>query len=141
MPAANPEQSIFLAALELPTPAERAAYLKGACGADPALLANVQELLAAHEKGDGFLYRPPPNATVDEQPVTERPATVIGPYKLLQQIGEGGMGTVYMAEQSAPVRRMVALKIIKTRMESSQVIARFEAERQAVALMDHPNIA
>ena len=92
MPVANPEQSIFLAALELPTPAERAAYLKGACGADPALLANVQELLAAHEKGDDFLDRPPPNATVDEQPVTERPGTVIGPYKLKEQIGEGGMG-------------------------------------------------
>src|SRR5262249_21551652 len=114
--------------------------LKGACGADPALLANVQELLAAQEKDDGFLDRPPLNATVDEQPVTERPGTVIGPFKLLQQIGEGGMGTVYMAEQQEPVRRMVALKIIKPGMDSTQVIARFEAERQALALMDHPNI-
>src|SRR5215472_14137228 len=104
MPVANPEQSIFLAALELPTPAERAAYLKGACGADPALLANVQELLAAHEKDDGFLDRPPPNATVDVQPVTEGPGTLIGPYKLRELIGEGGMGVVYVAEQSHPVR-------------------------------------
>src|SRR5262249_23962362 len=99
MPPANAEQSIFLAALELPTPAERAAYLKGACGADPALLANVQELLAAHEKGDAFLGRPPPLATVDEQPVTERPGSIIGPYKLKEQIGEGGMGLVFVAEQ------------------------------------------
>src|SRR5215468_7439992 len=141
MPAANPEQSIFLAAVELPTPAERAAYLKGACGADPALLANVRELLAAYENGDGFLDRPPPNATVDEQPVTERPGTVIGPYKLKEQIGEGGMGLVFVAEQQQPVRRKVALKIIKPGMDSKQVIARFEAERQALAMMDHQNIA
>ncbi len=141
MPAANPEQSIFLAALELPTPAERAAYLKGACGADTALLANVQELLAAQEKDDGFLDRPPPNATVDEQPVAERPGSVIGPYKLLEQIGEGGFGLVFVAEQQRPVRRKVALKVIKPGMDSKQVIARFEAERQALALMDHPNIA
>jgi serine/threonine protein kinase len=141
MPVANPEQSIFLAALELPTPAERAAYLMGACGADPALLANVQELLAAHENGDGFLDRPPPNATVDEQAVTEQPGTVIGPYKLKEQIGEGGMGLVFVAEQQEPVRRKVALKIIKPGMDSKQVIARFEAERQALAMMDHQNIA
>jgi WD40 repeat protein/serine/threonine protein kinase len=139
MGAANPEQSIFLAALELPTPAERAAYLKGACGPDPVLLANVQELLAAHDTGDDFLNRPP-NATADE-PLTERSGTVIGPYKLLQQIGEGGMGVVYMAEQQEPIRRRVALKIIKPGMDSEQVIARFEAERQALALMDHQNIA
>jgi hypothetical protein len=79
-------------------------------------------------------------ATVDD-PISERPGTVIGPYKLLQQIGEGGMGTVFMAEQSHPVQRKVALKIIKPGMDSRQVIARFEAERQALALMDHPNIA
>src|SRR5262249_10816112 len=119
----------------------RAAYLNGACGADPALLANVRELLAAHEKDDGFLDRPPPNATVDEQPVTERPGTVIGPYKLKEQIGEGGMGLVFVAEQQQPVRRKVALKIIKPGMDSKQVVARFEAERQALAMMDHQNIA
>src|SRR5262252_7808277 len=141
MPTANPEQSIFLAALELPTPAERAAYLKGACGADPALMANVRELLAAHEKDDGFLDRPPPNATVDEQPVTVRPGLVVGPYTLREQIGEGGMGLVFVAEQHEPVRRKVALKVIKPGMDSAEVIARFEAERQALALMDHANIA
>ena len=85
------------------------------------------------------LARPP--ATVDRPPITEKPGTVIGPYKLMQQIGEGGMGVVYMAEQQQPVRRKVALKIIKPGMDSRQVIARFEAERQALALMDHPNIA
>src|SRR5262245_40218366 len=141
MPTANPEQSIFLAALELPTPAERAAYVKGACGADPALLASVRELLAAHENGDDFLDRPPPGATVDEQPVTERPGTLIGPYKLKERIGEGGMGLVFVAEQQEPVRRKVALKIIKPGMDSAQVVARFEAERQALAMMDHQNIA
>jgi serine/threonine protein kinase/Flp pilus assembly protein TadD len=139
--ATNPEQSIFLAALELPTAAERAAYLKGACGADLALIANVQELLAAHAMGDDFLDHPPPNATVDEQPVTERPGTVIGPYKLLEQIGEGGFGLVFMAEQQQPLRRKVALKVIKPGMDSKHVIGRFEAERQDLALMDHPNIA
>src|SRR5206468_11793020 len=79
-------------------------------------------------------------ATVDE-PVTERPGTVIGPYKLLQEIGEGGMGTVWMAEQMQPVQRKVALKIIKAGLDSRHVLARFEAERQALALMDHPHIA
>jgi WD40 repeat protein/serine/threonine protein kinase len=132
MNAVNPERSIFLVALELPTPAERAAYLKGACGPDLALIANVQELLAAHETGDDFL---------SNGPVDEPPGTLIGPYKLLQQIGEGGMGVVYMAEQEQPVRRKVALKIVKSGLDSAQVIARFEAERQALALMDHPNIA
>src|SRR5207245_368787 len=80
-------------------------------------------------------------ATVDEPAVTERPGTLIGPYKLLQQIGEGGFGTVFMAEQEHPVRRKVALKVIKAGMDTRQVIARFEAERQALAMMDHVNIA
>src|SRR4051794_9944516 len=90
MPAANGEQSIFLAALELKTSAERAAYLKGACGDDARLLANVQGLLAAHEQGDNFLDNPPfaAPATSDEHHVAERPGTVIGPYKLMEQIGE-----------------------------------------------------
>src|SRR5262249_22610180 len=82
-----------------------------------------------------------PGGTVDEPPPAEAPGTVVGPYKLLQQIGEGGMGVVFMAEQEKPVRRKVALKIIKPGMDSRQVIARFEAERQALALMDHQNIA
>ena len=80
-------------------------------------------------------------ATLDVPAVSERPGTVIGPYKLLQQIGEGGMGTVFMAEQTHPVQRKVALKLIKSGMDSRLVIARFEAERQALALMDHVNIA
>ena len=80
-------------------------------------------------------------ATIDFPPIAERPGTQIGPYKLLEQIGEGGMGVVYMAVQKEPVRRKVALKIIKPGMDTREVIARFEAERQALALMDHPNIA
>jgi serine/threonine protein kinase len=82
-----------------------------------------------------------PDATVDQPPVSESPGTLIGPYKLLQEIGEGGMGAVWMAQQTEPVKRVVALKLIKAGMDSRQVIARFEAERQALALMDHPNIA
>src|ERR671932_22344 len=80
-------------------------------------------------------------ATIDEPSVTERPGAVIGPYKLLEQIGEGGFGVVFLAEQTKPVRRRVALKVLKPGMDSKQVVARFEAERQALALMDHPNIA
>src|SRR5262249_32835315 len=102
----------------------------------------VEALLEASAQAGSFLEPPAPAplATVDE-PVRERLGTVIGPYKLLQQLGEGGMGTVFMAEQTQPVQRKVALKIIKPGMDSRQVIARFEAERQALALMDHPNIA
>jgi serine/threonine protein kinase len=82
-----------------------------------------------------------PAATIDEPEITERPGTVIGPYKLLEQIGEGGFGVVFMAEQTQPMRRKVALKVLKPGMDTRQVVARFEAERQALALMDHPNIA
>src|SRR6266851_5507811 len=135
--------SIFLAAVEKSTDAERSAYLDGACGSDQGLRERVERLLAAHGKDSSFLESPAPAlvGTVDEQPVTERPGTVSGPYKLLQQIGEGGMGTVFMAEQTRPVRRKVALKVIKEGMDTRQVIARFEAERQALAMMDHLNIA
>jgi serine/threonine protein kinase len=106
-----------------------------------ALRARVEALLKAHEE-EGFLESPPAGAeaTID-QPISAGPGAVIGPYKLLQQIGEGGFGVVYMAEQEQPIRRRVALKIIKPGMDSKQVIARFEAERQALALMDHQNIA
>src|SRR5262249_38768358 len=93
--------------------------------------------------GDFLEFSPPPanGEPVTSAPISEGPGTVIGPFKLLQQIGEGGMGVVFMAQQSRPVQRMVALKIIKPGMDTRQVVARFEAERQALALMDHPNIA
>ena len=138
----NDPEAIFLAALDKATPQERAAYVAGACAGDPELLRRVGELLACHDASHGPLDAPPVGfaATADE-PGREAPGTVIGPYKLLQQIGEGGMGTVFMAEQGHPVRRKVALKVIKAGMDSRQVIARFEAERQALALMDHVNIA
>lgn len=138
------ERSIFLAALDISVPAQRAAYLDQACGADVALRRQIEDLIAAEARLGGFLMQPHPDveATADQSPhVAERPGTQIGPYKLLQQIGEGGMGVVYMAEQEQPVRRRVALKIIKPGMDSRQVIARFEAERQALAMMDHQNIA
>src|SRR5437660_8331029 len=121
---------------------ERQQYLDGACAGDAALRAEVESLLEASVRAGSFLESPAaaPLGTVDP-PVSERPGTVIGPYKLLQQLGEGGMGTVFLAEQTRPVQRKVALKVIKPGMDSRQVIARFEAERQALALMDHVNIA
>src|SRR5262245_55524418 len=135
-------ESLFAAALQEP-PADRAAYLDQTCADDPALRQRVEALLRAQAAAGSCLQAPPagPCATLDAVSVTERPGTMIGPYKLLQQIGEGGMGTVFMAEQTRPVQRKVALKVIKPGMDSRQVIARFEAERQALALMDHPNIA
>ncbi len=136
------EQSIFIEALEKEDLSERAAYLEQVCAGDAALRQRIDRLLQRHQQTDGFLERPADDlgVTVDA-PLRERPSTVIGPYKLLQQIGEGGMGVVWMAEQEQPVRRRVALKIIKPGMDSRQVIVRFEAERQALALMDHHNIA
>src|SRR5437764_10641146 len=137
-----PEESIFAQALEIASAAGRAAFLGRACGANPALRAEVEALLRAHERSGDVLDLPDKQAaTLDEPSVAECPGTVIGPYKLLQQLGEGGMGTVFMAEQTEPVRRKVALKVIKAGMDSRQVIARFEAERQALAMMDHVNIA
>jgi serine/threonine protein kinase/WD40 repeat protein len=133
------ERAIFEAALERTGPEQRAAYLNEACATNPALREHIEGLLRAHEMLDSFLVRARGDTLA--QSVAERPSTVIGPYKLLQQLGEGGMGTVFMAEQTQPVQRHVALKIIKAGMDSRQVIARFEAERQALALMDHPNIA
>jgi serine/threonine protein kinase len=135
-------KEIFLATLEKDQPAERSDYLDEACGQDADLRERVEALLARHEAAGNFLESVSPDlVAMRDESSTERPGTVIGPYKLLQQIGEGGMGTVFMAEQSVPVQRKVALKLIKPGMDSSQVIARFEAERQALALMDHPNIA
>ncbi len=140
-PIPTNDRSIFLAAIDIDSPAERGAYVARACGDDAQLRADVQALLAAHGQSGDLLDAPDqPSPTID-RPVAERPGMQIGPYKLLQQIGEGGMGVVYMAEQLEPVKRRVALKIIKPGMDTRQVIARFEAERQALSLMDHPNIA
>ena len=144
MPECPDEKAIFLAALEQGTAGEREAYLRGACGDDAKLLKRIKALLSAHEGSQGPLDAPFPAVgvapTLDE-PLTERPGMLIGPYKLLEQIGEGGFGVVFMAEQQEPIRRKVALKVVKPGMDSRQVISRFEAERQALALMDHPNIA
>ena len=134
------EREIFTAALHKGDAADRAAYLEAACGADAALRQRVESLLAEHEQLGSFMEVPSSEATID-QPISGRPGTMIGPYKLLQQIGEGGFGVVFMAEQLEPVRRKVAVKVIKPGMDTRQVIARFEAERQALAVMDHPNIA
>jgi serine/threonine protein kinase/tetratricopeptide (TPR) repeat protein len=136
-----PEESIFLRALDIAADGERKEYLDRACGENAKLRDEVEALLCAHRQSGDLLDLPEsPDPTI-ESPITEKPGTQIGPYKLLQQIGEGGMGVVYMAEQEKPVRRKVALKIIKPGMDSRQVIARFEAERQALAMMDHVNIA
>jgi len=145
---AEREEQIFEAALEFPVPEQRTAYVKGACGKDENLRQRVEALLKSHEHASGFLEQPPAAAsaktlavTTGILAVTEKPGDRIGRYKVLQQIGEGGCGVVYMAEQEEPVRRRVALKVIKLGMDTKSVIARFEAERQALALMDHPNIA
>jgi hypothetical protein len=134
---------LFLEALEKPTPEQRESYLEQVCGDDPRLRAELVSLLKAHNEAGDFLDAPifESDITMDESPVSEGPGTVIGRYKLLEKIGEGGMAVVYMAEQEKPIRRKVALKIIKLGMDTKSVIARFEAERQALAMMDHPNIA
>ncbi|MEX0610528.1 MAG: serine/threonine-protein kinase, partial [Pirellulales bacterium] len=132
---------IFLEAVENHQPDCWPDFLQEACGTDSALRHQVEALLAAYQQPNEMLDSPGLVATIDLPPIAEGPGTVIGPYKLLQQIGEGGMGVVFMAEQSEPLQRTVALKIIKPGMDTRQVIARFEAERQAVAMMDHPNIA
>ncbi len=139
----NVVESIFFTALEKATPEARAAYLAEACAGDANLRRCVERLLNAHLKADGIIPAQAPGlaATIEPPPIEERPGSIIGPYKLLQQLGEGGFGVVFMAEQEKPVRRKVALKIIKPGMDSKQVVARFEAERQALAIMDHPNIA
>ncbi len=137
------EKAIFNVARKIDSEEARAEYLHQVCGADGNLFERVDTLLRAYEEQASFLESPAADSfspTIDQPPL-EEPGTQIGPYKLLQQIGEGGMGVVYMAEQSEPVERRVALKIIKPGMDTRQVIARFEAERQALAMMDHPHIA
>jgi serine/threonine protein kinase/tetratricopeptide (TPR) repeat protein len=136
------EQAIFEAARKMETGAVRDAYLRQVCGDDAALGQRIRALLKAFEESASFLEAPAsPLVCTVEEPPREGPGAAIGPYKLLEQIGEGGFGVVFMAEQHEPVRRKVALKVLKPGMDSKQVIARFEVERQALALMDHPNIA
>jgi non-specific serine/threonine protein kinase/serine/threonine-protein kinase len=135
---------IFAEALLRPQGAERAKYLDEVYGDNPAARQRIDRLLRAHAEAQSFLESPAedPLATEARRPsIAELPGAEIGPYKLLEQIGEGGFGIVFMAEQTRPVRRQVALKIIKPGMDTKEVVARFEAERQALALMDHPNIA
>ena len=112
------EREIFLAALKQPSAGERAAFLDQACGSDVSLRSQIEALLAEHEQLASYLESPVAAGlrTLDEAPATERPGTVIGPYKLLEQIGEGGFGVVFMAEQQAPIRRKVALKVLKPGM-------------------------
>src|SRR6516164_3713297 len=138
--------TIFSGALDRDSGPERAAYLDEACGADAVLRERVEALLRAHEQVGGFLE---PRDTVAFQSTSAAAAPanpmaggiIAGRYQLIEEIGEGGMGTVWMAQQTEPVKRAVAVKLIKQGMDSKQVLARFEAERQALALMDHPNIA
>jgi eukaryotic-like serine/threonine-protein kinase len=162
----SPAEIIFFAALEKATPGERVAYLDAACGDDHNLRRRVERLLAAHPQIGNFLEPPargenvgpaeaptiPPREdgpadparaeTVSyDSPVEGVGAVIAGKYKLLETLGQGGMGAVFMAQQTQPVKRLVALKLIKLGMDTKQVLARFEAERQALALMDHPNIA
>jgi tetratricopeptide (TPR) repeat protein len=145
------ERDLFIAVLPIEDAAERAAYLDRACASAAALRQRVEALLAAFAQAGSFLQQPAvdPRATTDlshrgpssGSDPTEEAGTAIGPYKLLEQIGEGGMGTVWMAQQTEPVKRLVAVKLIKAGMDSKQVLARFEVERQALALMDHAHIA
>ena len=134
--------TIFAQAIELASPEERAAFLENACANDPELRREVEKLVDDYFRAGEFLERPVAHivGTVD-QPLTDGRGSRIGPYKLLQKLGEGGMGTVWVAEQTEPVKRRVALKVIKPGMDSTQVLRRFEAERQALALMDHTHIA
>src|SRR5262245_45558635 len=130
------EETIFAEARGKTSPQQRAAYLDHACGGDVALRQSVEALLAAHDRPGGILESPP--IRLDTPALSsplEQPGTVVGHYKLLEQIGEGGMGSVFMADQLRPVHRKVALKIIKPGLDTKQVIARFEAERQALAMM------
>src|SRR5262245_39353994 len=135
------EEELFAAAIEKPVE-ERAAFLDDACGGDASLRAQLEALVSAHDRPDSLLDEPACDETLQiAHPLAEDVGTMIGPYKLLEHIGEGGFGAGFMAEQTHPVKRKVALKVLKPGMDTRQVIARFEAERQALALMDHPNIA
>jgi eukaryotic-like serine/threonine-protein kinase len=136
----RPEESIFAQALDVPA-GERAAFLDRACGGDSQLRAELESLLEADDRTGDLLDLPDAPAATSDAPGPTPGAVIASRYKLLEQIGEGGFGVVYLAEQERPVRRKVALKVLKPGMDTKQVVARFEAERQALALMDHPNIA
>jgi tRNA A-37 threonylcarbamoyl transferase component Bud32 len=138
------EKDIFFAAIDIIAATERAAYLNLACGGDQVLKNKVEHLLANHFQQGSFMNQPAAEGPATEAftaTPSEGPGTVIGRFKLLEELGTGGFGAVYVAEQKEPVKRRVALKIVKLGMDTNQVIARFEAERQALAMMDHPNIA
>src|SRR5437762_3349763 len=146
----NHEDTIFEQALGIGSDQAREEFLRGACMDNEAMFKRLQSLLRAHHRAGKFLEHDrlaeagasaAAATTTINLPLTEKPGDRIGRYKLLQKIGEGGCGVVYMAEQEEPVRRRVALKVIKLGMDTKSVIARFEAERQALAMMDHPNIA
>jgi len=146
----NREEALFELAREKPA-SERNAFLKAVCGEDAALRQRLEALLAANDKEEAFLEPAPPQPErgpagtlkieFADELKDETVGQKIGRYKILERVGEGGCGVVYVAEQTEPVRRRVALKVIKLGMDTKQVVARFEAERQALALMDHPNIA
>ncbi len=135
--------SLLATAVEISGFDERQRFVDQSCRGDAALKQRLQELIDNHFRAGSFLEAPAAGfaASIDVPISNAGPGTVVGHYKLLQQIGEGGMGTVYMAEQMRPVQRKVALKLMKLSLDGRQVLARFEAERQALALMDHPNIA
>src|SRR5262249_15071484 len=137
------EREIFFEVIDKATPEERAAYLERACGQDLLLRRRVEELLAKHFQQDGFMQGPAVQdaSTAAFVPLSEGPGTIIDRYKLLAKLGEGSFGAVYVAAQKEPWRRRLALKIIKLGMDTQQVVPRFEAQRQALALMGHPNIA
>jgi tRNA A-37 threonylcarbamoyl transferase component Bud32 len=136
-------KEIFLAAVEKADAPQREAYLEEASAGDPALRRRVDALLHQHECAGSFLESPAPELadTVVEPVVGERPGTQVDRYRLLEPLGGRGFGIVFRAEQQQPVRRQVALKVLKPGMDTRQIIGRFEAERQALALMEHPNIA
>ncbi len=143
-PSDDPVETIFHAALERTPGKERDAFLEAECGDDPAVAMRVRRLLEMHEGASGLLESALLTPEIEAELARLKPEEAgerIGPYKLLQQIGEGGFGVVWMAEQEQPVRRRVALKILKLGMDTKEVVARFEQERQALAMMDHPNIA
>ncbi|MHC4567536.1 MAG: protein kinase domain-containing protein, partial [Planctomycetota bacterium] len=136
-------KAIFSKALDVQGKEERGQYLSEACGGDEKLRIEVEALLEANKEVGSFMETPivPSDVTLENSPTFEGPGAKIGRYELLELIGEGGMGLVYIAQQKKPVKRKVALKIIRPGMDSKQVIARFEAEKQALAVLDHPNIA